>query len=228
MLAEAKRPIRKANKIKEALKVKEYEQRQRARDERKRAIRHLKDEREQFWPRKVYRAVVTLETYTFTPASSRRGSIDTTIGNSSHEESSSSACDIHLSISYIISGACWAPRYELSLNTINSTGLITYRAEFCNTTSETWSDTKVILSTSHTAFQGLGDAVPTIVPWHIKLSKKTVETSDSTSAILYSDYERTHRHSNNNTKVAKANEPRATLFGVGSIKQNGSKYPHQG
>ena len=205
-----------------ASKRKEQKQRQRIKDEKKRAQRHLKDEREQFWPRKIYRVVVTLETHTFTPASSRRGSIDTTVAKPSDEGSSSSACNIHLSISYITSAACWAPRYDLSLNTTNSTGLITYRAEFCNTTSETWSDTKVILSTSHTAFQGLGDTVPNIVPWHIKLTKKTVETSDSTIGILYSDYERVHRHSNSNTKADKANESRATLFGRGSIKQHAS------
>ena len=228
MLAQAKRPIRKANQSKKALKVKEYEQRQRTRDEKKRAQRHLKDEREQFWPRKVYRVVVTLETYVFTPASSRRGSIDTTVGKPSHEGSPSSACDIHLSLSYITSAACWAPRYDLSLNTTTSTGSITYRAEFCNTTSEAWSDTKVILSNSQTAFQGLGDTTPTIVPWHIKLTKKTVDTADSTSGILYSDYERANRYSNSNTKADKANESRATLFGVGSIKQYSSMYSYQG
>ena len=210
-----------------ASKVKEHEQRQRVEDDKKRAQRHLKDVREQFWPRKVYRVVVTLETHTFTPASSRRGSIDTTVGKPSNEETSSGACDINLSISYITSGACWAPRYELSLNTTNSTGLITYRAEFCNTTSETWNDTKVILSTSHTAFQGLGDTTPTIVPWHIKLTKKALETSDSTSGILYSNYERTHRHSNISTNTVRANESRATLFGVGPIKQYSSMYSYQ-
>ena len=134
--------------------------------------RRLKIEREQFWPRKVYRVVVTLETPTMTPASSRRGSTSTVV--TPVEDDIAGGCNISLSISYITSAACWAPCYDLNLKTTNNSGLIIYRAEFCNTTSETWSDAKVILSTSQTAFQGLGDTIPNIVPWHIKLNKKKV------------------------------------------------------
>ena len=205
LLDEAKKGIRKARLEYMKRKNKEYEVKEGVKRDQERAKRRLKDERVQFWPRKVYRVVVSLETHTYTPASSRRGSVDTIGKTLAEEESSPSGCDISLSLSYITSASCWAPRYDLGLNTTKNTGLIGYHAEYCNTTSETWSDAKIILSTSQTAFQGLGDIIPTVVPWHIKLTKK-VDGTDSTSRVLYSDYELTHkrRSANKGTNRVRA------------------------
>ena len=68
--------------------------------------------------------------------------------------SSPESFQISLSVSYITHSAYWFPRYGLSLNTITSSGLTIYHADYCNTTSEEWKDAQVILSTSQTAFQG--------------------------------------------------------------------------
>ena len=124
-------------------KWKTLEKKQKLIEEKSTAKRRLKEERVQFWPRKVYRVTLSLDTNSeLTPASSRRGSADS-LANSRLESSSSEACDISLSVSYITHSAYWSPTYDLSLNTVTSSGLIVYRAEFCNTTSETWRDSQV-------------------------------------------------------------------------------------
>ena len=127
-----------------------------------------------------------------TPASSRRGSIDS-LGKPLPEVSPAS-CQISLSLSYITSSAFRLPRYDLSLNTPTRSGNLVYRAEFCNTTSETWKDAKVTLSTSQTSFQGLGQPIPSLTTWHIRLSKMLGSQTDSSSGALVSthgmDYKR--------------------------------------
>ena len=200
-------------------KEKEGQKRVRARKEKERANRRLKDKRVQFWSRKIYRVVVSLETHTYTPASSRRNSVDTVGEPLAEEEASSNSCEISLSVSYITSAACWAPRYDLSLNTTKNSGLIVYRAEYCNTTSETWSDAKIVLSTLQTAFQGLGDTIPTVAPWHIKLTKRILDGTDSTSGVVYSEYELSQKLRNADRRINGATESRSTLFGVGPISQ---------
>ena len=151
-------------------KSKRLEKKQKMRQEKLNARRRLKEERVQFWPRQVYRVILSLDTnLDMTPASSRRGSIDSFAKVSSGPRSSDS-CYISLSLSYITHSAYWAPCYDLSLTTMTKTGLIIYRAEFCNTTSETWKDAQVILSTSQTAFQGLEEPIPTMLPWLVIFS----------------------------------------------------------
>ena len=178
----------------------------------------LKEERVQFWPRKVYRVKLSLDTnLDMTPASSRRGSIDS-LAKATSESQSSDPCQISLSLSYITHSAYWAPRYDLSLTTTNSTtGLIVYRAEFCNTTSETWKDAQVILSTSQTAFQGLGEPLPLMLPWHIRLSKGLSGTGDSTSGALMSNYEMENRRKGPTNVTSKSVEPRNLLFGLSGV-----------
>ncbi|KAG6991005.1 hypothetical protein G7Y79_00059g091900 [Physcia stellaris] len=214
-LAKLKKCLKKAGLKALKERAKELKKKQRAREEKKAAKRRLKVERSQFWPRKVYRVIVSLDTHSSpTPASSRRGSIDT-IGKPVSEDLLSEDCNIALSISYITSSACWSPRYDVALDTTKSTGLITYRAEFCNTTSETWQDAKVVLSTSQTAFQGLGEPIPILSPWHVRLRKKTAGNNDSTSGALLSSHESTYKHQiDSNPKQTSV--MRSTLFGTGS------------
>lgn len=135
-------------------------------------------EQRSHWPDEVYRIIINLDTAIMTPQSSRRGSVssDTTITapqNTFHESSKRPLAldSINLSISYITYSASWCPRYDLNLNTLMSTGALDYGAELRNTTSETWRDAKIILSTSQTTFSGLSEEIPTLHPWHLHLQK---------------------------------------------------------
>ncbi|KAL8791776.1 MAG: hypothetical protein Q9195_005652 [Heterodermia aff. obscurata] len=169
-----KRKDKKAKSKNEKAKEREKEKRN---DERVR----LRQERIRFWPKKVYKVILCLDANSgMTPASSRRGSIDSlqkTPASSQvskqviSEDKTAEAGKIDILISYITYSASWSPRYDLALDTISNSGSITYRAELRNTTSETWRDAKVVLSTSRTSFQGLGEPIPTIQPWHIRLGR---------------------------------------------------------
>lgn len=174
----------------------------------------MKNERIQFWPRKVYRVILSLDTNSdMTPASSRRGSIDSHAKTISEDLSGS--CQISLSISYITDSAYWSPRYDLSFNTSTSSGLIIYRAEFCNSTSETWKDTKVILSTSQTCFQGLGEPIFSMVTWHIRLNKAYGKHNDDESGALVCTHEMQYKRKGMMAASNKASEPRNAMFGLG-------------
>lgn len=176
--------------------------------------RRVKNERIQFWPRKVCRVILSLDTNSdMTPASSRRGSIDSHANTISEDFSGS--CQISLSISYITDSAYWSPRYELSLNTPTSSGPIIYRAEFCNSTSETWKDTKAILPTSQTSFQCLGEPIPSMVPWHIRLNKAYGKNNDDGSGALVSTHEMQYKQKGTMAASNKAREPRNAMFGLG-------------
>lgn len=200
-------------------KLKKFEKKQKLLREKSTAKRRLKEERAQFWPRKVYRVILSLETYSeLTPASSRRGSVDS-LAKPILEGSSSEACEISLSVSYITHSAYWSPTYDLSLDTVTNSGLVIYRAEYCNTTSETWKDAQVVLSTSQAAFQGLGEPIPTMLPWHIRLSK---ERSGTGSGALMSNYEIENRRKGPSNILSKPIEPRNMLFGL-----SGMSFAHQ-
>ena len=221
-LAKIKKALKKAGLKAMKLKAKENKRKQRVRDEQEAVKRLLKEERIQFWPRKVYRVVVSLDTNSsFTPASSRQGSIDT-VGKPVSRDSYVGECDIALSVSYITYCAAWTPRYDLSLSTMNKTGLIIYRAQLYNTTSETWKDAKVTLSTSQTDFQGLRESIPSMVPWHIKLHKKIKGTSDTANSALLSHHEKAYK----GIAIPSSNQydvQRAELFGVGPTLQTHGK-----
>lgn len=194
-------------------KQKKIEKKRRAREEKSKAKRRLKEERAMFWPKKVHRVIVSFETNTnMTPTSSRRSSLDSVTMAAASESIPSDLCQISLSISYVTNSAYWAPRYDLNLNTPTNSGLIVYRAEFCNTTSETWKDAKVILSTSQTSFHGLGEPIPTLAPWHIRLSKG--EVADNSNGALLSAREQEHKLKGHVANVQKASQPREALFGL--------------
>ena len=195
-------------------KLKKLEKKQKSLREKLTAKRRLKEERAQFWPRKVYRVTLSLDTYSdLTPASSRRGSVNS-LAKPTLEGSSSEACEISLSVSYITHSAYWSPTYDLSLDTVTNSGLIIYRAEYCNTTSESWKDAQVVLSTSQAAFQGLGEPIPTMLPWHIRLSK---EGSGTGSGALMSNYEVENRRKGPSNILSKPIEPRNMLFGLSGM-----------
>ena len=194
-------------------KAKLAEKKRRTRQEKLDTKRRIKDERVKFWPRKVFRVVLSLDTNSdMTPASSRRGSIDSLV--KPLPEVSSASCQISLSLSYITSSAFWIPRYDLSLNTPTRSGVLVYRAEFCNTTSETWKDAKVILSTSQTSFQGLGEPIPSLTTWRIRLNKMFGAQIDSSSGALFSPYEMEYKRKVQVDSVSKTSEPRYMLFGL--------------
>ncbi|KAK3324507.1 hypothetical protein B0T19DRAFT_486664 [Cercophora scortea] len=212
--AKAKAKIQKAKD-----KLKEQEARRRA--ERIKEKNRIRRERENFWPRFSYSVRITLDAASFTPTSSRRSSIasasdvvhavsEKAIASSS-EDAAGITCD--LSLSYVTSSAFWSPSYDLALSTTTNTAVLCFDAQLTNMTSETWSNCRLTLSTSQTTFSGLQDAIPTLVPWRVKLAGKGVGRSDS--GIMDSQEERAQKgswHAQQNEWQSQ--KPRAQLFGV--------------
>ncbi|KAL8710676.1 MAG: hypothetical protein Q9220_004694 [cf. Caloplaca sp. 1 TL-2023] len=218
LLLKLKKQKAKAERSKTKDQKKKDRENQKAIDEKRR----IREECKRFWPRKVYKVVLHLDANSgLTPASSRRASLDsigkTPYSKPANERSGSNtktteSCKIKLSFSYITYSASWSPRYDLALDTTTKSGSITYRAEFRNTTSETWRDAKVVLSTSHTTFQGLGEPIPEIQPWHIRLVKGFGEyTSDD---ALFSRSEQDGKNRSRSVFGQKPQAPRNSLFGI--------------
>lgn len=210
---------KKSKDDKQKSKDKKMQEREKQRKLKEKNV--LKQERLQFWPKKVYKVVLCLDANSgMTPASSRRGSIDslqkTPLSSPGNRQSISDGKTtdmgkIDLSFSYITHSASWVPRYDLALQTVSKSGSITYRAEFRNKTSETWQNAKVILSTSQTSFQGLGEPIPRIQPWRIRLSKAMGD--NVTDDALYSRHEPDGRFKNGGLFGQKQQAPRNQLFG---------------
>jgi hypothetical protein len=185
----------------------------------------IKAERVKFWPKKVYKVTVSLDApIGDTPASSRRGSVESLVKVAAPSEPGPSSevskmGEINLSLSYITYSASWSPRYDLSLNSVTSSGVLDYCAELKNTTSETWKDTKVVLSTSQTSYQGLGDTIPVLQPWHVRLIKNGYGNKSSSlsskAPALYSQYEQDQKAKNRSEIPAQVWAPRNELFGLG-------------
>lgn len=211
---EKKRKEKKAKSKNEKAKERE---KQRKAEERLR----LRQERSRFWPKKVYKVVLSLDANSgMTPTSSRRGSTDslqkTPVASQVSkrvisEDKTVEAGKIDILISYITYSASWSPRYDLALDTVSNSGSITYRAEFRNTTSETWRDAKVVLSTSQTSFQGLGELIPTIQPWHIRLGK--IFGRSDTDDALFSRSEQDNQYKTRGLFGQKQQLNRSQLFG---------------
>ncbi|KAL8782371.1 MAG: hypothetical protein Q9213_005449 [Squamulea squamosa] len=184
--------------------------------------KRVRQERMRFWPKKVYKVVLSLDANSgMTPASSRRGSIDSmtkapqSSTKNAQDGSDADMSAIKLSFSYITHSASWSPRYDLALDTVSKSGSITYRAEFRNTTSETWRDAKVVLSTSQTSFQSLGEPIPRILPWHIRLAKGFGDVGNFDQA-LYSRHEQNPQDKVHGLFGQKPQLPRSALFGTNS------------
>ncbi|OAA67920.1 hypothetical protein SPI_00115 [Niveomyces insectorum RCEF 264] len=185
--AQAAREAAQARRAKEKEREKARRRAAAARAEKLRVRR----ERERYWPRQCYTVRITLDATTLaTPSLSRRTSLssvtemfvaaagdenekkqdhgDKDAGGAS-ANNDTIACD--LAISYVTSSAGWSPTYDLQLSTTTNTAVLCFDAQLSNTTAETWTNCKVVLSTSQTTFSGLSDAIPTLVSWHVKLAK---------------------------------------------------------
>ncbi|ESZ90249.1 hypothetical protein SBOR_9362 [Sclerotinia borealis F-4128] len=174
----------------------------------------IKSERSLFWPKKVYRVTISIEptSSAMTSGSSRPSSVASDMTVNNYQVSSRRATDIiSLSISYITYEVSWSPRYDLSLNTLSSTGVLEYAAELKNMTSETWRDAKVLLSTSQTSITSFDESMPTLPPWNVRLLKGG---SRNAEASLFSTSEiaakRTEWADKNNQHLQ---QPRYLLFG---------------
>ncbi|KAI9649978.1 hypothetical protein NHQ30_002567 [Ciborinia camelliae] len=174
----------------------------------------IKSERSLFWPKKVYRVTISIEptSSSMTSGSSRPSSVASDMTVNNYQVSSRRATDIiSLSISYITYEVSWSPRYDLSLNTLTSTGVLEYAAELKNMTSETWRDAKVLLSTSQTSITSFDESIPTLPPWNVRLLKGG---SRNAEAALFSTSEiaakRTEWADKNNQHLQ---QPRYLLFG---------------
>ena len=203
---------------KEKTKLKEKKLRKKA--EVFKEKQRIKAERDSFWAKKVYRITISLESSILTPGSSRRSSITegevTNLATTTfHQPEALKDGSISLSISYITYSASWSPRYDLNLNSIKCTGVLEYSADLKNTTSETWRDAKVILSTSQTTFSGLSEQIPTLRPWHVRLMKG-IRNTDS---ALMSQHELNMKRTEWNANANQAQKPRNQLFGVDMSSQ---------
>ncbi|OGM40092.1 hypothetical protein ABOM_011409 [Aspergillus bombycis] len=154
-------------KAREAASKKERREREKRATERARRAeqrRMKRDERFKFWTGRVGQVVVHLDSQAgFTPGSSRRSSVV------DRSEIMLEPVDVVLRLSYVVPGVSWSSRYELRINTPSSSARMAYRAEFRNSSSETWTDARVTLSTSQASFSGLEQRIPSLHPWHIKL-----------------------------------------------------------
>ncbi|KAI9763066.1 MAG: hypothetical protein M1840_000957 [Geoglossum simile] len=169
--AKLQKPYKKRVEKFEREKSKKQAKKQRQKAEQDRERMRLKEERKTFWPKKVYRVILHLDAPSL--SSHRESLIDLKkpLSPTSQETITSDHQRISLSLSYITYSASWSPRYDLLLTTPSSSGTLVYRASFKNTTSETWRDAKIVLSTSQTSYQGLGETVPHMGPWHVSLAK---------------------------------------------------------
>jgi len=202
----------KEQKRKDKLRLRNWRKREEIAKEKNR----VKEERLKYWPKQVYRVTLRLETAApDTPASSRRNSLDSVTLSGGvmpdkldNETNPSENRSLTLALSYVTSDAFWTPRYEINISSLRKTAIITYRAEFGNRTSETWTDAKLVLSTSQTSYSGLDDKPPSMQPWNVKLGK--FEDQGKAGLLSFSEL-------NRSTAVAKRKmekEDRSKLYGL--------------
>lgn len=214
-LSNAEAAARKANLKKQKDKAKELAKKQQKKAKLQKERERIRLEREKFWPKKIYQVTINIEASEYTPTSSRRGSTEslTTLALPQEFDKTleSKTLDINLSISYITFSASWSPRYDLSIDSVSATGVLDYSAELSNTTSESWQNTKITLSTSQTTYQGLEDTIPVLQPWHVRLGKST-----GSNGALVSTYEQKQLALNRGYHHQKQNlqAPRAEIFGM--------------
>ncbi|KAK4249241.1 hypothetical protein C7999DRAFT_39658 [Corynascus novoguineensis] len=215
---EEKKAAKEKQKIKRAKEKLKAKQRRRDEEQKKEKTR-IRKEREQFWPRFCYTVRISLDAgSSFTPGSSRRSSIasaaDVQLVSEKNlkEDEATVMCD--LTISYVTSSAFWAPSYDLGLSTTNNTAMLSFDARLTNMTSETWTNSKVILSTSQASFSGPQDDAPSLVPWRLKIVGKG-GAAWQTLDIVHSREERDQKEVWNAQKNAVIQQrPRVDLFGL--------------
>ncbi|KAF5506071.1 hypothetical protein CGCS363_v004121 [Colletotrichum siamense] len=191
-------------------------------EDRRKEKERIRQERERFWPKVCYAVRVTLEAHAFTPMSSRRTSVSSDTAqpfNPTAETETEADLTCELSISYITAAASWSPSYDLQLSTTNNTATLCYDASITNETSETWSNCKVVLSTSQTAFSGLEQEIPELKQWNIKLAPKIGGGGAGGRNILNSREERAQREAWRKTQETstQSHVKRDELFGVEAV-----------
>ncbi|KAK2801253.1 hypothetical protein FQN50_007813 [Emmonsiellopsis sp. PD_5] len=130
-------------------------------DKKRRRNDHMK-----FYPAQVGAVIICLDGFpNLTPGASRRSSI------TEDPEKIEATGSVDLSLTYVTKKAAWVPRYELNLKTPTSSGTASYLAEYHNFSSEAWTDAKVVLSTSQTSFSGIGEKLPLLKPWSVKVTE---------------------------------------------------------
>ncbi|KAE8356079.1 hypothetical protein BDV28DRAFT_154941 [Aspergillus coremiiformis] len=158
----------------------------RIRDRNQRRAQQQRDrrEKEQFWTDRVGQVRVYLDSHVpATPASSRRGSVTENVPYADQP------VQVAMNLSYIIPGLGWVPRYNLKINTPASLASVVCNADFRNSSSETWTDAKVTVSTSHASFSGLDEPIPILQPWHVTTCSVPVPNSPSWQDALRSPAE---------------------------------------
>jgi len=219
-LKEQRKLTKAKAKIQQAKDKKKAQEKRREEEKRKEQGR-VKKERENFWPRQCYTIRITLDATSFTPMSSRRGSVSSASDlvkmpaekDVQEVEGSSfdSTCD--LALTYVASSAFWSPTYDLQMSTTSNTAMLCFDARLTNMTSETWKNCRVTLSTSQTAFSGLNDVIPTLTPWRVKLAK-----GRGYEGVLLSNEETSQKAAWVTSQHWVGQKPRTELFGVGASK----------
>lgn len=217
---------RMTNKAKDRIwriKEKEKEKKRRRDAERQKEKDRICKERKQFWPRTCYTVRISLDVgANFTPGTSRRNSIasaaDVQVVSEKAPKADDAcgdsviACD--LTLSYVTSSAFWAPSYDLALSSTTNTATLCFDARLTNMTSETWSNSRVTLSTSQANFSGLHNDIPTLVPWRLKIASRGGGAWEELD-IVHSREERNEKDQWNTIQCAMDQQkPRANLFGV--------------
>ncbi|KAI0012437.1 hypothetical protein F4779DRAFT_633822 [Xylariaceae sp. FL0662B] len=183
----ARKESAKAEKTeKEAKKnrMKEKEKQWRKKAEQAREKARVRKDRGVFWPKKVYVVKISLEAGSFTPTST----------------------ELRDDLRSLVA------KLRFGLSTTTNSGILCFDARLTNQTSETWSNCRIILSTSHTNFSGLDDAIPSLVPWRIRLARK--DGFDAHTDVVCSQ-EKQGRKAPLHGKVAPTTyPPRQQMFGL--------------
>ncbi|RSL63036.1 hypothetical protein CEP54_005391 [Fusarium duplospermum] len=206
--SKAKNKVQKARQKAKSKKLKRIEEKRKEKE-------RIRNERARCWPKYCYTVHIQLEVNpSFTPSSSRRSSFSSEVDVVKRSESrtvpleENPTCDLLLS--YVTNSAFWTPSYDLQLSTVNATGTLCFDAGLHNTTSETWENCKITLSTSQATSSTLDDSIPILVPWHIKLASK-----GSAGNIFNSRQERQQKNDWQSKKIAPpAPKPRQEMFGL--------------
>ncbi|QGI86534.1 unnamed protein product [Fusarium fujikuroi] len=156
---------------------KKQEQRQKRQEEKRKEKERIRNERSRCWPLFCYTIHIQLEvSSSYTPASSRRESVSSEVElvqrprSKTADLEETSSCNLVLS--YVTNSAFWTPSYDIQLSTVDSTGTLCFDAGLHNTTSETWENCKITLSTSQATSSSLDEPIPSLTPWHIKLGNR--------------------------------------------------------
>ncbi|KAI8407156.1 hypothetical protein FOFC_12591 [Fusarium oxysporum] len=163
---------------------KKQEQRQKRQEEKRKEKERIRNERSRCWPLFCYTIHIQLEvSSSYTPASSRRESVSSEVElvqrprSKTADLEETSSCNLVLS--YVTNSAFWTPSYDIQLSTVDSTGTLCFDAGLHNTTSETWENCKITLSTSQATSSSLDESIPSLTPWRIKLGNKKSSSAES-------------------------------------------------